>query len=174
MDRDFPDGAHAGRAGRLPRIDSRGPSRRRAGEGRDAIGREGVGRGPIGGPGNSRYHDPLPAGNLDGVPHNVAERVSRRARRKDRRRARHVAAARVRAQGSGRAVMGRMIEAKITGAAELKKNVDFLRAAFPDWLSFANEDTARTIRDDAKNNVKEIDAYDTHELFNSIKYNISA
>jgi hypothetical protein len=70
--------------------------------------------------------------------------------------------------------MGRMIEAKITGAAELKKNVDFLRAAFPDWLSFANEDTARTIRDDAKNNVKEIDAYDTHELFNSIKYNISA
>jgi hypothetical protein len=53
--------------------------------------------------------------------------------------------------------MARMIDVKVTGAAELKKNVDFLRAAFPNWLNFANEDTARRIRDDAKNNVKEID-----------------
>jgi hypothetical protein len=69
--------------------------------------------------------------------------------------------------------MARMIDVKVTGAAELKKNVEFLRAAFPSWLNFANEDTARRIRDDAKNNVKEIDAYDTHALYNSIKYNVS-
>lgn len=63
----------------------------------------------------------------------------------------------------------RTIQVRVTGQDKLKANITYLRANFPDWLAEANRETADEIRDEARNNVKSIDAFDTGELFNSIE-----
>lgn len=63
----------------------------------------------------------------------------------------------------------RTIEVKVTGQDKIKANLAYLRANFPDWLAEANRETADQIRDEAKNNVKQLDAFDTGALFNSIE-----
>ena len=69
--------------------------------------------------------------------------------------------------------MARVLSAKITGDEKIKANFAYLRANFPEWVGEANEATAAEIRDEARNNVKQIDAFDTGELFNSIDYSVS-
>ncbi len=69
--------------------------------------------------------------------------------------------------------MARVISVKITGQDQIKSNVAYLRANFPDWLEAANQETAEEIRDEARNNVKQLDAFDTGELFNSIDISVS-
>lgn len=70
-------------------------------------------------------------------------------------------------------MMARVLSVKITGDAKINQNFAYLRANFPDWLNEANEATAIVIRDEAKANVKHIDAYDTGELHDSITYSVS-
>lgn len=65
--------------------------------------------------------------------------------------------------------MARVLSAKITGQDTIKANVAYLRANFPEWLNAANLETAEEIQVEARNNIKEIDAFDTGELFNSVK-----
>ena len=61
----------------------------------------------------------------------------------------------------------------ITGDARIKQNFAYLKANFPDWVNQANEATAIEIRDEARNNIMQIDAYDTHELYDSVEYSVS-
>jgi len=68
--------------------------------------------------------------------------------------------------------MAQGVTVKITGAAELKKNIQYLRDNFPVWLNAANRQSAREVRDQARANLREIDAYDTHELYNSMTYSV--
>ena len=67
----------------------------------------------------------------------------------------------------------RVISVKVTGQDKIQANVAYLRANFPEWLDAANQETADEIRDEARNNVKQIDAFDTGELFNSISVSVS-
>jgi Bacteriophage HK97-gp10, putative tail-component len=69
--------------------------------------------------------------------------------------------------------MARVLSAKITGDAKIKANFGYLLANFPDWVDSANEATAAEIRDEAKRNVRQIDAFDTGELYDSIEYSVS-
>jgi hypothetical protein len=66
--------------------------------------------------------------------------------------------------------MAAALSVKVTGGESLQKNIAYLRANFPDWLNRAIEATAVEIRDQAKTNVRTIDAYDTHELYESVAY----
>lgn len=66
--------------------------------------------------------------------------------------------------------MAQGVTVKITGAAELKKNIQYLREHFPDWLNAANEASAIEVRDRAQSNLRELDAYDTHELHDTMAY----
>jgi hypothetical protein len=67
----------------------------------------------------------------------------------------------------------RVISVKVTGEKTIKDNVSMLRRFFPDWLNEANLETAQTILDEARNNVKQLDAFDTGALFNSLQLNVS-
>lgn len=69
--------------------------------------------------------------------------------------------------------MARVLSVKITGDAKIKANFGSLRAQFPDWVNSANVETAVEIRNEARNNVRQIDAYDTHELYESIEFSVS-
>jgi Bacteriophage HK97-gp10, putative tail-component len=62
----------------------------------------------------------------------------------------------------------RTIEVKVTGQDKIKANVAYLRQNFPDWLAEANRETAEQIRDEAQNILKQLDAFDTGELYNSL------
>jgi len=70
--------------------------------------------------------------------------------------------------------MCRVISVSITGAEEIKKNFSALATHFPAWVAAANVGTAEDIADQARRNVKEIDAFDTGELYSSIKVSASA
>jgi hypothetical protein len=65
--------------------------------------------------------------------------------------------------------MARVLSAKITGDEKIKANFAYLRVNFPEWLNAANLQTAEEVRDEARNNIKQIDAFDTGELFNSVQ-----
>ena len=69
--------------------------------------------------------------------------------------------------------MAKAFNVKITGQDKIKKNVAYLRANFPEWLSAANLETAYEIRDEAQRNVKRLDAFDTGDLHDSIGVKIS-
>ena len=69
--------------------------------------------------------------------------------------------------------MAKAFSVKVTGADKIKKNVQYLRANFPEWLSAANLETAYEIRDEAQRNVKRLDAFDTGDLYDSIEVQIS-
>jgi hypothetical protein len=69
--------------------------------------------------------------------------------------------------------MARVLSAKITGDAKIKANFGNLREQFPDWVNSANVETAVEIRNEARKNVRQIDAYDTHELYESIEFSVS-
>jgi HK97 gp10 family phage protein len=62
---------------------------------------------------------------------------------------------------------------KIVGQEKIKKNIDYLRRNFPEWLSAANLETAYEIRDEAQRNLKQLDAFDTGDLYGSIEVSIS-
>lgn len=66
--------------------------------------------------------------------------------------------------------MAQGLTVNVSGDAGLKKNIQYLRDNFPQWLNAANEATAVEIRERAKSNLKQIDAYDTHELYDSVTY----
>ena len=63
----------------------------------------------------------------------------------------------------------RVIEARVTGQEKIKANLAYLRENFPDWLAEANRETADQIAEEAQNNLKNIDAFDTGELYNSVQ-----
>jgi len=62
-----------------------------------------------------------------------------------------------------------MFGAKVSGSAELKRDLDWLRATFPEWLASGNLLTANAIRDRAHQNILDIDAYDTTALYYSLR-----
>jgi Bacteriophage HK97-gp10, putative tail-component len=66
-----------------------------------------------------------------------------------------------------------MLKVRITGADKIKQNIAYLRREFPEWLSAANLETAYEIRDLAQRNVRQLDAFDTGELYNSFVVTIS-
>ena len=68
----------------------------------------------------------------------------------------------------------RVISVSITGAAEIKRNFAALASHFPEWVAEANVATADEIADEARRNVKELDAFDTGGLYGSIKVSESA
>lgn len=65
--------------------------------------------------------------------------------------------------------MARTIEVQITGQDKIKDNVTWLKQNFPEWLAGANRATAEEIAAVAQRNVKDIDAFDTGALYDSIK-----
>jgi HK97 gp10 family phage protein len=69
--------------------------------------------------------------------------------------------------------MPKAFSVKVTGADKIKKNVQYLRRNFPEWLSVANLETAYEVRDEAQKNVKRLDAFDTGDLHNSIQVQVS-
>lgn len=62
---------------------------------------------------------------------------------------------------------------RITGGDKIAKNIDYLRREFPEWLRDANIDTAERVRRNARRNLKRLDAYDTHALYDSIQVGVS-
>jgi HK97 gp10 family phage protein len=69
--------------------------------------------------------------------------------------------------------MAKAFAVKITGADKIKKNVDYLRRNFPEWLSAANLETAYEVRDESQRNIKRLDAFDTGDLHESMQVVIS-
>jgi len=67
----------------------------------------------------------------------------------------------------------RIFSVKVTGQQKIKANVAYLRKAYPEALNAANQETAEEIRDNARNNIKQLDAFDTGELYNSIEIHTS-
>jgi Bacteriophage HK97-gp10, putative tail-component len=67
-----------------------------------------------------------------------------------------------------------VISVKFSGQDKIKVNVDTIRANLPVWIAEANRETGAEIRDEAQANVKQIDAFDTGELYNSIRMEQSA
>jgi bacteriophage HK97-gp10 putative tail-component len=61
------------------------------------------------------------------------------------------------------------LSVKVKGQAEIARNIGYLKRNFPQWLAAANEATAQDIADNAERNIREIDAYDTGELYGSIE-----
>ena len=69
--------------------------------------------------------------------------------------------------------MAKAFSVKVSGYDKVKKNADYLRRNFPEWLSVANLETAHEIRDEAQRNIKRLDAFDTGDLHGSIQVKIS-
>jgi HK97 gp10 family phage protein len=68
----------------------------------------------------------------------------------------------------------RIFSVKITGQEKIKSNLTYLRRNFPEWVDAANQETAREIRDEARNNIQQLDAFDTGALYDSIEIRTSA
>lgn len=69
--------------------------------------------------------------------------------------------------------MAKAFSVKIAGQDKIAKNIAYLRREFPEWLSVANLETAYEIRDQAQRNLKQLDAFDTGDLYGSIEVSIS-
>lgn len=69
--------------------------------------------------------------------------------------------------------MAKFFAVRITGQEKVKKQIDYLRRNFPDWLAAANLETAYEVRDLALQNIRRIDAYDTGELYSSMQVSVS-
>ncbi len=67
----------------------------------------------------------------------------------------------------------RMFSVQIKGEDKIRRNVQTLRKEFPELLERANIETAEEIRDEARANVKELNAYDTGGLYESIGIRVS-
>lgn len=61
------------------------------------------------------------------------------------------------------------VTATIGGLPQIARNVHTLAQQFPKWLADANQTTAREVQSEAQRNVRQIDAYDTHELHDSFR-----
>lgn len=66
-----------------------------------------------------------------------------------------------------------MFAVRITGQEKVKKQIDYLRRNFPEWLKAANLETAYEVRDLAQKNIRQIDAYTTGELYGSMQVSVS-
>src|SRR5262245_4832010 len=62
---------------------------------------------------------------------------------------------------------------RITGGEKIAKNVEYLRREFPEFLNAANLETGAEILDLARRNVKQLDAFDTGDLHNSLDMSVS-
>lgn len=62
-----------------------------------------------------------------------------------------------------------VMEVKLVGLERFNQEIAWLVANFPGWLAEANRATAEAVRDNAKQALIDIDAYDTHELHDSVQ-----
>lgn len=69
--------------------------------------------------------------------------------------------------------MAKFFSVQIKGDDTIRRNVQRLRKNFPELLERANLDTAEEVRDLARDNVKNLDAFDTGDLFDSIAIRVS-
>lgn len=67
-----------------------------------------------------------------------------------------------------------VISVSFSGQQKIKVNVNMLRENLPVWVAEANRETGAEVRDKAQANIKQIDAFDTGELHNSIRMEQSA
>lgn len=57
----------------------------------------------------------------------------------------------------------------VGGEKELLRSIALLRKGFPEWLAAANMQTAEAIERRAEQNLLDIDAYDTGELYDKVR-----
>jgi len=64
--------------------------------------------------------------------------------------------------------MSQFLSIQTGGDKELLKNIALLGRYFPEFLADANRETAENVKANAQRNLKDIDAYDTGTLYNSV------
>src|SRR3954471_3862185 len=64
---------------------------------------------------------------------------------------------------------GGVFRADLRGIEDVRRNIQAVNAAFPDWLAEANSDTAEEIAAFARRNIKDIDAYATGKMSGGIE-----
>src|SRR5262245_5044325 len=69
--------------------------------------------------------------------------------------------------------MAGVFKIDLRGIDEVRRNINAVRAGFPDWLAGANEQTANYIADLARRNIRNIDAYATGAMYAGIQVSSS-
>jgi hypothetical protein len=69
--------------------------------------------------------------------------------------------------------MAGVFKADLRGIEQVRRNINAVRAGFPEWLAAANEQTAEEIANLARRNIKSIDAYATGAMYAGIQVSSS-